>query len=267
MARSRPGFYSTIEYIGPLPQKPKRPHFFGGWVILVISVGIGCWFGRPLVPFLKAAQEGVSMEQAQVLISSLEDSPDSGQRLAAAALTHSGENVVYDPAYYKIAYPDGDVAPGKGAAADVVIRCVRKLGVDLQKEVHEDMAEHFRAYPQLWSALGPDTNIDHRRVANLQRFFERKGETLSPSRESTDYRPGDIVVWSLANADKHIGIVVPGPGTHMGEAWVVHNIGTGVKWENTLFEYKIEAHFRYPTPDRAEAGAPQAKVDAEAPSI
>ena len=169
-----------------------------------------------------------------------------------------GENIVYDPAYYKIAYPDGDIAPGKGAAADVVIRCLRKLGIDLQKEVHEDMADNFRLYPQFWNAMGPDTNIDHRRVANLQRFFERKGETLTPSRDPADYRPGDIVVWSLANADKHIGIVVPGPGTHMGEAWVVHNIGTGVKWDNTLFDYKIEAHFRYPSVPTATARQAQA---------
>ncbi len=260
MARSRPGFYNTIEYIGPRPQKPKRPNFFGGWVILVIAAGIGCWFGRPLVPFLKATQEGVSMEKAEVLISTLKASSAPGDRLAAAALAHSGENVTYDPAYYRIAYPDGDIAPGKGAAADVVVRCVRKLGIDLQKEVHEDMAAHFRFYPQLWSALGPDPNIDHRRVANLQRFFERKGETALSSRNPADYRHGDIVIWSLANADKHIGIVVPGPGIHADENWFVHNIGNGVKWENVLFDYKIEAHFRYPA-----AASDQAQQQAESP--
>lgn len=265
MARSRPGFYSTIEYIGPRPQKPKRPNFFGGWVILVIAVGIGFWFGRPLVPFLKAAQEGVSMEQAELLISSLAESDQPGSRLAAAALAHSGDKVVFDPSYYKIPYPNGDVAPGKGGPEDVIIRCYRKIGIDLQKEVHEDMAENFRLYPQLFGALGPDSNIDHRRVANLQRYFERKGQTLPASREASDYKPGDIVIWSLANADKHIGIVVPGPGNRAGEAWVVHNMGTGMKWENVLFDFKIEAHFRYPA-GIAKAPAPQAGTIAEAPA-
>ena len=246
MARHRPGFYSTIEYIGPRPQKPKRRHFFGGWVIVVIAVGIAGWFGRPLVPFLKAAQEGVSTEQAALLISSLEASKDSGGALAAAALVHSTEEIAFDSSYYKIAYPNGDVASGKGAAADVIIRCLRKLGIDLQKEVHEDMACHFRLYPQIFGALTPDTNIDHRRTANLQRFFERKGQTLTISRDAVDYRPGDIVIWSLASGEKHIGIVVPGPGNRAGEAWVVHNLGAGVKWENVLFDFKIEAHFRYP---------------------
>jgi uncharacterized protein YijF (DUF1287 family) len=249
MARQRTGFYNTIEYIGPRPQKPKRPNFFGGWVIVVIAVGVATWFGRPLIPLIKAAQAGPTMEQASVLISSLESSGNFSRQLAAAALAHSGDSVTYDPAYYQIAYPNGDVAPGKGVAADVIIRCYRKLGIDLQQEVHEDMAEHFKLYPQLWNASGPDTNIDHRRPANLQRFFERNGQTLTASRDANDYKPGDIVIWSLADATKHIGIVVPGPGDHANEPWVVHNIGAGVKWENALFDFAIEGHFRYPSQD------------------
>jgi uncharacterized protein len=247
MARQRPGFYSTIEYIGPRPQKPKRPHFFGGWVIVVIAVGLASWFGRPLVPFLRATQQGVSTQHAELLISNLEDVGGTGDRIAAAALKSSQSEVVFDPTYYKIAYPGGDVARGKGAAADVLIRSLRAVGIDLQKEIHEDMTENFRVYPQLWNALGPDPNIDHRRVANLRRFFERKGETLVPSRDPADYRPGDVVVWSMADAESHVGIVVPGPLDRGGEPWVVHHPGAStVKWENVLFDYKIEAHFRYP---------------------
>ena len=86
MPRPRPGFYSTIEYIGPRPQKPKRRNFFGGWVIIVIALGMGFWFGRPLIPFLKATQVVTSMENADLLISSLKESKDFGGGLAAAAL-------------------------------------------------------------------------------------------------------------------------------------------------------------------------------------
>jgi uncharacterized protein YijF (DUF1287 family) len=246
MARPRPGFYSTIEYIGPRPQKPKRRNFFGGWVIVVIAVVIGCWFFRPLVPFLKAAQEGVTTEDAALAIAALEQANTQADKLAAAAISQSREKTAYDASYYKIPYPNGDVSPGKGNAADVVIRGLRTLGIDLQKEVHEDMREHFRIYPQLWGAIAPDPSIDHRRVANLQRFFERKGQALPASREPSDYRPGDIVIWSLANAESHIGIIVPGPGGTASEPWVVHNMGSGVKWENVLFDFKITAHFRYP---------------------
>jgi uncharacterized protein YijF (DUF1287 family) len=226
---------------------------FGGWVIIVIAVGIGCWFGRPLIPFLKATQAEASVEQADVLIATLKNANRFGSSLAAAALTQSGDAVNYDPAYYKIGYPNGDVPPNKGVAADVIVRAFRGMDMDLQVLVHEDMAENFRLYPQLWGASAPDTNIDHRRVANLQRFFERKGETITPSRNATDYRPGDIVVWELGNAEAHIGIIVPGPGEHAGEAWVVHNMGAGVKWENVLFDYSIKGHFRFPA-EAAVAG-------------
>ncbi len=250
MSRPRSGFYSTIEYIGPRPQKPKRRNFFGGWVIIVIALGMAFWFGRPLVPFLKAAQVGASTEQADQLISSLKQSNQFGSALAAAALAHSKDTVNYDPSYYKIDYPNGDVPKGKGVAADVIVRCYRALDMDLQVLVHEDMAENFRGYPGLWGAAAPDPNIDHRRVPNLQRFFEHKGQTITPTRNAADYKPGDIVVWSLANAESHIGIIVPGPGYQADDPWVVHNMGAGVKWENVLFDYSIQRHFRFPAEEQ-----------------
>jgi len=248
MARNRSGFHETIEYIGPRPQKkaPKRPNFLGGWVILVIAAGMFFWFGKPLIPFLKAAQAGATTEQAVLLIEMLESSGEPGDRIAAAALAHSRESVAYDPAYYMIDYPGGDVPPNKGVAADVVVRTFRQVGIDLQQKVHEDISGNFRLYPQLWNASGPDTNIDHRRVPNLQRYFMRHGKSLSISREASEYQAGDIVIWALANADTHIGIVVPGPGERASEPWVVHNIGAGVVWENALFDYQILGHYRYP---------------------
>lgn len=250
MARQRPSFHSTIEYIGPRPQKPKRPNFFGGWVILVIAAGIGFWFGRPLVPFLKATQTQASTEQAALLISSLSSTGRAGDALAAAALAHSREPVTTDDSYYKIGYPGGDIPPGKGNAADVVVRSLRRVGFDLQKEVHEDMSGHFSAYPQLFKATGPDANIDHRRIDNLRRFFERRAEVLPATRNAADYLPGDIVVWSLADAEPHIGIVVPGPGDRAAEPWVVHHLGEKLQWDNVLFDFKIEGHFRYPVSNR-----------------
>ncbi len=246
MAKRRSGFYDTIDYIGPRPSKPKRPNFFGGWVILAIAAGMVFWFGKPLLPFLKAAQAGATSEQAGQLVEMLETSDRKGDRLAAAALAHSTEDVMYDPAYYMIDYPGGDVPPNKGVAADVVVRCYRQLGIDLQELVHEDMSRNFRLYPQLWNSPAPDTNIDHRRVPNLQRYFHRHGEKLPVSRTSGDYQPGDIVVWAIANAETHIGIVVPGPGDRSSEPWIVHNIGAGVVWDDVLFDYQILGHYRYP---------------------
>lgn len=246
MARSQSGFYSTIEYIGPRPQKPKKKNFFGGWVIVAIALGMGFWFGGPLIPFIKATQVGASGEQAARLIVSLEQSSHFGDKLAGIALAHSGEAISFDPSYYKIPYPNGDIPSNKGVAADVLVRCFRKLGIDLQVKIHEDMAENFRAYPGIFGASAPDRNIDHRRVANLQRYFERHGKTLPTSRNASDFKPGDIIIWALANGEKHTGIVVPGPTGGKDENWVIHNVGSGVKWENVLFDYNIDRHFRFP---------------------
>jgi uncharacterized protein len=250
MAHRRSGFYNTIEYIGPRPQKPKKQNFFGGWVIILIAAGMVVWFGKPLVPFLRAAQAGASQEQAGLLISSLSQSADPGERLAAAALSQSRQEIAYDDAYYKIDFPNGDVPAHKGKAEDVIVRAYRQLGTDLQKEVHEDMVENFRLYPQLWDASEPDTNIDHRRAPNLSRFFSNKGETLPATRDAKDYKVGDVVVWTLLSGTQHIGVVVPSP-TGGPEPWIVHNAGSGVKWENVLFDYQILGHFRY-APDQAK---------------
>lgn len=249
MARKRTGYYETIEYIGPRPQKkqPRNRGGFGGWVIVILAVGVASWFGRPLLPFLKATQERVSTEQVALLMSELSESADFGKQVAAAAIGYSRQPVLFDNAYYKIPYPNGDIpTTAKGNAADLIIRSFRRTGVDLQQEVHEDMKADFRAYPQLWDALAPDPSIDHRRVANLSRFFERKGESLPVSRDPAHYRVGDIVVWSLANAEMHIGIVVPGPGDKFGQPWVVHHMEKTPVWADELLDFQIIGHYRYP---------------------
>lgn len=179
------------------------------------------------------------------LMEELQSNASFAARLTAAALGRTRETITYDPSYYKIPYPNGDVDAGKGVCSDVVIRSYRVLGIDLQELIHEDMKSNFRAYPQLWGLRAPDSNIDHRRVPNLQRFFMRHGQQLENSRILTDYESGDIVAWRLANGATHIGIVVPGPGEYRNEKWVVHNIGSGPVWDNCLFAYQIIGHYRY----------------------
>jgi hypothetical protein len=245
MARKKTIFYETIEYIGPRPQLQKRRNRVGGWVIVSIAAVMGFWFGRPLIPSLRATQQSASVEQVGEAVSHLEKSSLPGAQLAASALEYSKRDIAYDPSYYKIGFPMGDVADDKGMASDLVVRCFRGIGIDLQAQVHDDMKAHFNRYPQLWNAAGPDTHIDHRRVANLQRFFERNGESLKPSRHAMDYVPGDIVVWSLASAEKHIGIVVPGPEGSTHQPWVAHHLDDKVRWENVLFDFRIEGHYRY----------------------
>ncbi len=166
-------------------------------------------------------------------------------RLADSALTLTKQSVVYDPTYYKIPYPNGDVPAGKGVCTDVIIRAYRKLGIDLQKEVHEDMQAHFSLYPKIWGMTHTDKNIDHRRVPNLMTFFSRKGTVKVMSSEPKDYLPGDIVCWNLGGAVTHIGMVVKTKSSDGKRYKMVHNIGAGQVVDDCLFNYKIIGHYRY----------------------
>ena len=169
------------------------------------------------------------------------------KRLVAAAIERTHHAVRYDPAYVRIPYPGGDVPADTGVCTDEVIRSYRAAGIDLQKEVHEDMEQNFAAYPRKWRWLSShtDANIDHRRVPNLMAFFSRKGETLAITQRAEDYAPGDLVTWDLGGGVPHIGIVVDQKSVGGGRYLIVHNIGQGPKMEDVLFHWKITGHYQY----------------------
>ena len=170
------------------------------------------------------------------------------ERVSYAALDRLRYRVRYDGSYREIGYPNGDVPNNVGVCTDTVIRAYRKLGIDLQKYVHEDMARSFNAYPNLpkWNMMGPDPNIDHRRVHNLKAFFTRHGARVPATTNPRDYRPGDLVTWSLGGDQEHIGIVVDRKSSVDPDRYlVVHNIGEGERLEDVLFKMPITGHFRY----------------------
>ena len=119
------------------------------------------------------------------------------------------------------------------------------MGIDLQKEVHEDMVKNFDKYPQLWGLKHPDKNIDHRRVPNLMTFFSRNGEVKAITHNSNDYLPGDLVCWDLGNGITHIGLVVSKRSDDTKRYLIVHNIGGGQVLADCLFEFRIIGHYRY----------------------
>lgn len=167
------------------------------------------------------------------------------EQLSRAALSLTEQTVVYDPGYYSIAYPNGDVPAGRGVCSDVVIRAYRAMDIDLQKEVHEDMLAHFDYYPDIWGLRRPDSNIDHRRVPNLMKYFERYGDEKLISSRADDYFPGDLVCWNLGGAVTHIGIIVETRSDDGLRPMVVHNIGGGQVLEDCLFDFRIIAHYIY----------------------
>jgi uncharacterized protein len=169
------------------------------------------------------------------------------QHLIAAAVERTHHVVRYDPAYVRISYPGGDVPADTGVCADEIIRSYRSVGVDLQKEVHEDMVRNFDLYPRRWRWVlsRPDPNIDHRRVPNLMVFFARKGESLPLSGRADDYAPGDLVTWDLGGGVPHIGVVVDQKSAKSGRYMIVHNIGQGPRMEDIMFNWKVTGHYRY----------------------
>ena len=169
------------------------------------------------------------------------------QKLSTAAISLTKDKVTYDPSYISIRYPNGDVPKDKGVCTDVIIRAYRKLGIDLQKDVHEDMKANFTLYPNLkkWGLKRTDTNIDHRRVPNLEVFFGRKGKKLMVSQNPKDYKTGEIVTWMINDKLPHIGIVTNKKSPDGKRPMIVHNVGAGQVLEDCLFSYTVVGHFRY----------------------
>ncbi len=161
------------------------------------------------------------------------------------AIDQVGKTTGYDPSYQKLDYPNGDVPLETGVCSDVIVRAFRKAGIDLQKDIHEDMQANFSAYPTKWGLKSPDSNIDHRRVPNLQTYFARKGKSESITDKSADFHPGDIVTWDLGGGVDHVGLVTNVWYKPTQRFLIVHNIGGGTKMEDGLFAWKITGHYRY----------------------
>lgn len=167
------------------------------------------------------------------------------EKLSNAAISIIDKEVVYTPNYVALKYPNGDVPAKTGVCSDVVIRAYRKLGIDLQQEVHEDMKANFSNYPTKWGLKKTDTNIDHRRVPNLEVFFTRKGKQLEVTNNPNDYKTGEIVTWMIGDKLPHIGIVTNKKSTDGKRPLLVHNVGGGQVLEDCLFNYAVVGHFSY----------------------
>ena len=238
-----------IEYIGPAPtvKKPRNPA--GGWLLIGFAAVLALVLARPFVQLVQAQQSQPNATTLEAAGTQLDKMGNFGAKLAKAALARTEAEVVYDLTYRVIEFPNGDIPADRGKAEDVIVRSYRALGTDLQMLINDDMSEHFREYPRYWGLSEPDPNIDHRRTPNLQRFFVRHGESLATTNSSDDYQFGDVVVWHLPEnqpqRSAHIGVVVPGPGKLSDEKWIVHNNGSGPRWENELFSYPIIGHYRF----------------------
>ena len=174
-----------------------------------------------------------------------QQSADFPNGFVTAARDRTNLQIFYDGSYRRIDYPGGDVPDDVGVCTDLVIRAYRAIGIDLQELVHEDMRTAFTEYPAFWGLTRPDPNIDHRRVPNLQTYFTRQGAALPISDSGSDYQPGDLVTWMLPGNLPHIGVVADAQSADRLRPLIVHNIGSGPKLEDILFQYPITGHYRY----------------------
>ena len=235
---SKAGFPRSVERTEPDPPKkeenqPRRPLLKTTGLLRVLGIGI-----LVIITAFAGHTQSRAGDAAQ--------RQEFLRRLAAAAVERTRHQVTYDPGYVAIAYPGGDVPADSGVCSDEIIRIYRAVGIDLQKEVHEDIVKNFSAYPMSrWRQGHPDRNIDHRRVANLIVFLSRKGEDLPVTSLVGDYQPGDMVAWDLGNGAIHIGMAVDQKAALTGRFMIVHNIGAGPKAEDVLFDWKIIGHYRY----------------------
>ena len=178
--------------------------------------------------------------------------------LPATARQQVGKTVSYDPSYQSMEYPGGDVPIDRGVCTDVVVRALRASSphkMDLQKLVHEDMKANFSKYPSIWGLKRTDRNIDHRRVPNLQTFFKRQGYSIAVTKDPADYEPGDLVTCTVPPNLPHIMIVSDRKNAE-GVPLVIHNIGSGAREEDRLFEFKLTGHYRVPTPKPSSPRSP-----------
>jgi uncharacterized protein len=206
---------------------------------LVLLAGASCQrkaagISRPLKP----------PEQQTETVPLSVKSPPQLKLVIEDAIDQVGKTTGYDPSYQKIEYPNGDVPIETGVCSDVIVRAFRRGGIDLQKDLHEDMKDNFAAYPTRWGLKGPDTNIDHRRVPNLRTYFTRKGKSLSTDGDGETFLPGDIVTWDLGGGLDHIGMVVNVWYKPSQRYLIVHNMGSA-RMEDVLFAWKITGHYRY----------------------
>ena len=203
-------------------------------IFLLVMMIMGC--GSERISPSRAVEKPPTIEIPQGPVRSVIES----------AMSQTKTTTGYTQKYFSLAYPNGDVPVETGACSDVVVRSFRAAGVDLQKEVHEDMAKNFSDYPQKWGLAKPDTNIDHRRVPNLQKFFDRSGKSVSITANGSDYLPGDVVSWDLdGKGMTHIGVISNLWNESKKRYLIIHNIGSGARAEDRLFDWKITGHYRY----------------------
>lgn len=173
--------------------------------------------------------------------------------LVTCADAQVARGVRFTRGYHPIGYPWGDIPDHLGTSLDVVIRCVRAVGLDLQQMLHYDRVGHPARYPlSIWGHAPPDRSIDHRRMPNfytfIQTFMDRFESLAQTPAHQARFWPGDIVFWSGKKRGEYpamVGIVTDrrdARGTPLVVALAPDE--RRVTDHHRLTDWKITAHYR-----------------------
>jgi uncharacterized protein YijF (DUF1287 family) len=133
-------------------------------------------------------------------------------------------HAAYTEGYFRIPYPGGDVPRSMGVCSDTIIRAYRNAGVDLQRQIAEDIRAAPSAYPHV---SRPNASIDHRRVKTLLTWFERH----IPQVHEGAHRPGDVVfldTFPSRSGPDHVGIISDRVAPS-GQPFVINNWTVGYR--------------------------------------
>ncbi len=184
-------------------------------------------------------EAGAPSPQAEISTDPVAPTPGA---LVEGARLSVRDTLEYDSSYRILSYPGGDLGRDRGSAVDVLIRAYRHLGIDLQERVHEDI---LAAVPD-YGIETPDTHIDHRRIRNLETFFERHGERL-PLGPNADWQSGDLVFWAMDGRRQpdHVGIVSDLRSSANRPMVIHHPEGTTPREQDVLFAWTVRGHYRW----------------------
>lgn len=162
------------------------------------------------------------------------DGVDDQTDILEGAKAYVATKPQYKSAYYEGGYP----TDGYGVCTDVVAQALLAAGYELRTLVDEDIHQA----PEAYGYITPDSNIDFRRVPNLNVYFSRHAITLTTDVNDIEaWQGGDIVVF-----ENHVGIVSDKRNLK-GVPYVIHHYIKGQKnyEEDILWCYgKIVGHYR-----------------------
>ncbi len=208
-------------------------------VVILVTVGWLLWSFN-LWPFQGRiySMEELGIERLRAETDFDGDGIDDYTDIMLGARKDAENHPRYDGSYVQGGYPPDEV----GVCTDAIWRAFREAGYDFRAMVDEDIRERPGAYSWIEQ---PDTNIDFRRVRNLQTYFEEYAEKLTiDTNDVSAWQPGDIVIFDHGN---HIG-VVSDRRNRKGQPYIIHNAGQPEREEDYLKRAQPEAHYRMKWP-------------------